>query len=348
MQALRRSTSRRFRVENKKRERADPSDHRRVERREGASIEEKAEERIDRILQPDELPPGVIQLVKVYLAEKRKVSVGDKMAGRHGNKGIVARIVPEEDMPFLPDGRPVDIVLNPLGVPSRMNVGQILETHLGWAAKMLGFYAKTPVFQGANEREIGLLLKMAGVTWVRACARRCATPAPTITDADVRAHPRRHQAGSRAEGESVRAARGRDDQRSRRRAAMSQETRDIFHRIRDFLAGGGEGAGRARADGDRATRSRSTRRGSTTRRSRRRKRAEYKAALKQLEKRRAMEPADAAERSGAAGARRHARQEVGGGRRCGGGGADAPRRPHAVRKGAAARRPQRRDVRRRR
>ena len=128
---------------------------------EKARIEEKAEERIDRILQPDELPPGVIQLVKVYLAEKRKISVGDKMAGRHGNKGIVARIVPEEDMPFLPDGRPVDIVLNPLGVPSRMNVGQILETHLGWAAKLLGFYAKTPVFQGANEKEIGLLLKIA-------------------------------------------------------------------------------------------------------------------------------------------------------------------------------------------
>ena len=101
------------------------------------------------------------------MAEKRKVSVGDKMAGRHGNKGIVARIVPEEDMPFLPDGRPVDIVLNPLGVPSRMNVGQILETHLGWAARLLGFYAKTPVFQGANEREIGLLLKLAAVTWVR-------------------------------------------------------------------------------------------------------------------------------------------------------------------------------------
>jgi len=98
---------------------------------EKSRIEERAEERIDRILQPDELPPGVIQLVKVYLAEKRKISVGDKMAGRHGNKGIVARIVPEEDMPFLPNGRPVDIVLNPLGVPSRMNVGQILETHWG-------------------------------------------------------------------------------------------------------------------------------------------------------------------------------------------------------------------------
>ena len=117
---------------------------------ERAKIEEKSEDQIDKILQPDELPPGVIQLVKVYVAEKRKISVGDKMAGRHGNKGIVARIVPEEDMPFLPDGRPVDIVLNPLGVPTRMNVGQILETHLGWAARILGFDAKTPVFQGAE------------------------------------------------------------------------------------------------------------------------------------------------------------------------------------------------------
>src|SRR5215203_5483157 len=143
---------------------------------EKARIEERAEERIDRILQPDELPPGVIQLVKVYLAEKRKVSVGDKMAGRHGNKGIVARIVPEEDMPFLPNGRPVDIVLNPLGVPSRMNVGQILETHLGWAAKLLGFYAKTPVFQGANEREIGLLLKLAGLKWSKSALHIDATP----------------------------------------------------------------------------------------------------------------------------------------------------------------------------
>src|SRR5207249_5129733 len=92
---------------------------------ERAEIEEKSEDQIDKTLQPDELPPGVIQLVKVYVAEKRKISVGDKMAGRHGNKGIIARIVPEEDMPFLPDGTPVDIVLNPLGVPSRMNVGQI-------------------------------------------------------------------------------------------------------------------------------------------------------------------------------------------------------------------------------
>jgi DNA-directed RNA polymerase subunit beta len=130
-----------------------------------AKVEEKSEDQIDKILQPDELPPGVIQLVKVYLAEKRKISVGDKMAGRHGNKGIVARIVPEEDMPFLPDGTPVDIVLNPLGVPSRMNVGQILETHLGWCARILGFKAKTPVFRGADEGEIGLLLRLAGLKW---------------------------------------------------------------------------------------------------------------------------------------------------------------------------------------
>src|SRR5438046_6921256 len=152
---------------------------------EKAKLEEKAEERIDRVLQPDELPPGVIQLVKVYMAEKRKVSVGDKMAGGHGNKVIVARIVPEEDMPFLPDGRPVDIVLNPLGVPSRMNVGQILETHLGWAARLLGFYAKTPVFQGANEREIGLLLKLAAVTWLKS-ALDLRTGGVTISQSDIR------------------------------------------------------------------------------------------------------------------------------------------------------------------
>ena len=126
---------------------------------------ERTEEQIDRAYKPDELPPGVIQLVKVYIAEKRKLSVGDKMAGRHGNKGIIARIAPEEDMPYLPDGTAVDVVLNPLGVPSRMNVGQILETHLGWAAQILGFAAETPVFHGASEDEIALLLKLAGVKW---------------------------------------------------------------------------------------------------------------------------------------------------------------------------------------
>ena len=128
-------------------------------------VRERTEEQIDKVFQPDELPPGVVQLVKVYIAEKRKISVGDKMAGRHGNKGIIARIAPQEDMPCLPDGSSVDIVLNPLGVPSRMNVGQILETHLGWAADNLGFEAKTPVFQGASEDEIAVLLKLAGLKW---------------------------------------------------------------------------------------------------------------------------------------------------------------------------------------
>ena len=96
------------------------------------------EERVQLLQKGDELPPGVIKMVKVYVAMKRKLQVGDKMAGRHGNKGVISRILPEEDMPYLPDGTPVQIVLNPLGVPSRMNVGQILETHLGWAGKGLG------------------------------------------------------------------------------------------------------------------------------------------------------------------------------------------------------------------
>src|SRR3972149_5896072 len=100
-------------------------------------------------------------MVKVYVAMKRKLSVGDKMAGRHGKKGVIARIVPEEDRPYLPDGTPVEIVLNPLGVPSRMNVGQILETHLGWAAQALGLAVATPVFDGASETEIKALLVQA-------------------------------------------------------------------------------------------------------------------------------------------------------------------------------------------
>ncbi|HWI55440.1 MAG TPA: DNA-directed RNA polymerase subunit beta [Desulfobacteria bacterium] len=111
----------------------------------------------------DELAPGVNQLVRVYIAQKRKISEGDKMAGRHGNKGVVARIMPEEDMPFLPDGTPVEIVLNPLGVPSRMNLGQVLETHLGWAAKALGIRVATPVFDGATEDDVLDTLKKAGL-----------------------------------------------------------------------------------------------------------------------------------------------------------------------------------------
>src|SRR5688572_31429132 len=103
-------------------------------------IRQLFEEKKEKIRRGDELPPGVIKMVKVFVAMKRKLSVGDKMAGRHGNKGVIARILPEEDMPYLPDGTAVEIVLNPLGVPSRMNVGQILETHLGWAARVLGLH----------------------------------------------------------------------------------------------------------------------------------------------------------------------------------------------------------------
>jgi len=111
----------------------------------------------------DELSPGVNMVVRVYIAQKRKISVGDKMAGRHGNKGVVSRILPQEDMPFLPDGTPLDIVLNPLGVPSRMNIGQVLEVHLGYAAKALGWKVATPIFNGANEPEIDATLRAAGL-----------------------------------------------------------------------------------------------------------------------------------------------------------------------------------------
>jgi DNA-directed RNA polymerase subunit beta len=256
---------------------------------EKAKIEEKAEERIDRILQPDELPPGVIQLVKVYLAEKRKVSVGDKMAGRHGNKGIVARVVPEEDMPFLPDGRPVDIVLNPLGVPSRMNVGQILETHLGWVAKILGFYAKTPVFQGANEHEIGLLLKMAGVMWAGQ-ALELRTPMPAVTDKDILGLLTDIKPNVEKEGETFeRLEEATINDLGVR--SMSQETRDVHHRIRDFLAAAAKELTERELTAvsnqiqfhtawvDDESQSAS-------------KRAEYKAALKVLEKRKAADAAD--------------------------------------------------------
>ncbi|MBK9313327.1 MAG: DNA-directed RNA polymerase subunit beta [Acidobacteria bacterium] len=126
-----------------------------------AILEHLYQEKIEKIKKGDELSPGVIKMVKVFIAMKRKLSVGDKMAGRHGNKGVIARILPEEDMPYLPDGTPVEIVLNPLGVPSRMNVGQILETHLGWAAHVLGLRFATPVFDGASEAEIKRFLSEA-------------------------------------------------------------------------------------------------------------------------------------------------------------------------------------------
>src|SRR5438046_8887802 len=120
------------------------------------------EERIGRLRRGDDLPPGVIKMVKVYVAVKRKLSVGDKMAGRHGNTGVVSKILPEEDMPYLPDGTSAEIVLNPLGVPSRLNVGQLLETHMGWAARALGLWVASPVFDGATEEELKAHLRPAG------------------------------------------------------------------------------------------------------------------------------------------------------------------------------------------
>jgi DNA-directed RNA polymerase subunit beta len=139
---------------------------REVVRREWPTIQElldDKERQIARLKRGDELPTGVLEMVKIWIATKRTLAVGDKMAGRHGNKGVIARIVPVEDMPFLPDGRPVEILLNPLGVPSRMNVGQILETHLGWAAAVLGFQAVCPVFDGCKEDTIHDLLEEAGL-----------------------------------------------------------------------------------------------------------------------------------------------------------------------------------------
>ena len=238
-----------FRVESKKandrvREIIDAANE------EKARIEESAEERIDRILQPDELPPGVIQLVKVYLAEKRKISVGDKMAGRHGNKGIVARIVPEEDMPFMPNGRPVDIVLNPLGVPSRMNVGQILETHLGWAAKLLNFYAKTPVFEGANEREIGLLMKLAGLRWARETLELGASSFDA-TPQDVR-HLLSDIKPDRRLPDKVELL-GDANLNDLATKAMSAETKSLFSRVKEFVTQGARTVAERELAGGRAS-----------------------------------------------------------------------------------------------
>jgi DNA-directed RNA polymerase subunit beta len=135
------------------------------------AIKAEKKRKLDHMKRGDELPSGVLEMVKVYLATKRQLSVGDKMAGRHGNKGVIARIVPEEDMPFMADGSSVDVLLNPLGVPSRMNVGQILETHLGWAMNILGLQAVTPVFDGASEEEIHAAIEEANAT-VRERAER--------------------------------------------------------------------------------------------------------------------------------------------------------------------------------
>jgi len=126
-------------------------------------LKDDRDRKINHLKRGDELPTGVLELAKVSIATKRKLSVGDKMAGRHGNKGVISKILPEEDMPFLADGTRVEMLLNPLGVPSRMNVGQILETHLGLAAKKLGFRTVTPIFEGATEETIQATLKEAGL-----------------------------------------------------------------------------------------------------------------------------------------------------------------------------------------
>ena len=156
-------------IDKKKVEKFDLSDHEEAKIL-AASFDEQMQEllaeeeqEIEKVRRGDELPTGILKRVVVYVATKRKLSEGDKLAGRHGNKGVVARIIPEENMPYMPDGTPVDVVLNPLGVPSRMNVGQILECHLGWAAKALGINVSCPVFDGAKEAEIKELLKKAGL-----------------------------------------------------------------------------------------------------------------------------------------------------------------------------------------
>ena len=131
--------------------------------KEEKDIQGTAKREKHRVQMGDELPPGIVQLAKVYVAKKRKIQVGDKMAGRHGNKGVIAKIVPVEDMPFLDDGTPVDIVLNPLGVPSRMNLGQIYETLLGWAGKRLGVSFATPIFDGATVDDVATKMEEAGL-----------------------------------------------------------------------------------------------------------------------------------------------------------------------------------------
>ncbi len=158
----------------------------REHRQDRRNLHATRESLLRKITQGDELPSGVLGMVKVYIAVKRKLSVGDKMAGRHGNKGVIARILPREDMPFLPDGTPVEILLNPLGVPSRMNVGQLLETHLAWAAKVLGFRALTPTFDGATEEEIHNCLREAGLPWDgKAALRDGRTGEPFAQDVTV-------------------------------------------------------------------------------------------------------------------------------------------------------------------
>ena len=127
------------------------------------ALEDYKNREVNRLTRGDELAPGVIEMVKVWVATKRNLSVGDKMAGRHGNKGVISKILPVEDCPFLEDGTPVEVILNPLGVPSRMNLGQILETHLGWSAERVGYRAVTPIFDGATEPQVREALVEAGL-----------------------------------------------------------------------------------------------------------------------------------------------------------------------------------------
>ncbi len=185
-----------------------------------AELELERERSMDRVESGDDIDPGIIKQVKVYIASKRKLSVGDKMAGRHGNKGVVARIVPEEDMPFLADGTPVEIVLNPLGVPSRMNVGQVLETHLGVAAKALGFKVATPVFDGITEKKIREYLErrqQEGRFHLGAGKRQ----GPVVR----RPHRRRFRSGSRRWlhlYDEARSPRGGQDPRARGRSLLAR------------------------------------------------------------------------------------------------------------------------------
>ena len=233
--------------QNEKIRRVVDEAQRRIER-----VKEKTEESIDKVFQPDELPPGVVQLVKVYIAEKRKISVGDKMAGRHGNKGIIARIAPEEDMPFLPDGTPVEIVLNPLGVPSRMNVGQILETHLGWAARILGFEAKTPVFQGATENEVGALLKLAGLRWAHGALDLPGAPFEMSVDeihellkaSHGMAEELTHTNGKGSAHASTGIGKNLDAYLA---LDLTRAAKDFFEKLRSYLTRAGEGLAKKRA-----------------------------------------------------------------------------------------------------
>src|SRR5207249_2287669 len=248
---------------------------------ERAEIERLAKDR------DDELPPGVMKMVKVFVAVKRKLQPGDKMAGRHGNKGVISRITPLEDMPHLEDGTPVDLVLNPLGVPSRMNVGQILETHLGWAARLLGFYAKTPVFQGANEREIGLLLKLAAVTWVRD-ALDLKAEGIRITDDEIRGIIADVKGGGGHEDRVKLLADATIDSLGAR--GVSAETRDVYNRIREFVsAAARELAVRDTAEIDNQIAFHSNAAGDEEYEPT--ARAQYKAAATQIEKKRNTDPA---------------------------------------------------------